>query len=74
METATLREKLHSLIDNSSADKLEEVYQMLSDEEYSDSFKAELDEEFSSYQKNGEVISMDKINKMVQQLLHGENN
>ena len=74
METATLREKLHSLIDNSSADKLEEVYQMLSDEEYADSFKAELDEEFSSYQKNGEVISMDKINKMVQQLLHGENN
>ena len=72
METTTLREKLHSLIDNSTKDKLEEVFHLLNDEEYSDAFKADLDAEYSSYQNDGEVISKEKIDKMVQQLLHGE--
>jgi predicted house-cleaning noncanonical NTP pyrophosphatase (MazG superfamily) len=72
METATLREKLHSLIDNSPTDKLEEVYHLLNDEEYSDAFKANLDEEYSSYQKDGEVISKEEIDNMIYQLLHGK--
>lgn len=72
METATLREKLHSLIDSSPKDKLEEVYNLLNDEEYSDAFKANLDEEYSSYQKDGEVISKEEIDNMIYQLLHGK--
>ncbi|MGI8582697.1 MAG: hypothetical protein ACR2KX_10885 [Chitinophagaceae bacterium] len=72
METTVLREKLHSLIDNSSADKLEEVYHLLNDEEYSDAFKAELDEEYSSYQKHGEVISKEELDNLIQQLLNAK--
>jgi len=71
METTTLREKLHSLIDISPADKLEEVYHLLNDEEYSDVFKMELDKEYSSYQNDGEVISKEDIDGMIQQLLQG---
>ncbi len=70
METSTLREKLHTLIDNSTEDKLQEVFHILQDEEYSESFKAELDAEFVSYQKDGESISKEEIDKMVEQLLY----
>ena len=73
METSALREKLHALIDNSQADRLEEVYHLLNEEEYPESLKKELDEEFSSYQKNGESISRKEVDKMVEQLLHGKN-
>ncbi len=41
METSTLREKLHALIDNSSDEKLMEVYSVFEDN-YTDEFKAEL--------------------------------
>ena len=70
METATLREKLHSLIDISSEDKLEEIYDFFKEEEYSDEFKAMLDNEQEQYQKNGEGIPREEIDKMVAQLLH----
>ncbi|MDB5198331.1 MAG: hypothetical protein JWO92_294 [Chitinophagaceae bacterium] len=72
METTALREKLHSLIDNSPAERLEEVYELLNDEQYSDAFKAGLDEEYSSYQNDGEVISKEEIDNLVQQLLQGK--
>jgi len=72
METATLREKLHTLIDKSTNDKLEEIFHLLQEEEYSDTFKSELDAEFASYQKDGETVSNEEINKMVEQMLHGK--
>ncbi len=72
METATLREKLHTLIDKSTNDKLEEIFHLLQEEEYSDTFKSELDAEFASYQKDGETVSKEEINKMVEQMLHGK--
>ncbi len=73
MEITTLREKLHTLIDNSTDDKLRAIFHFLQDEEeYSDAFKSELDAEFASYQKEGEGISKDEIDKMVEQLLHGQ--
>ena len=74
MEPITLREKLHTLIDNSTEDKLLEVFHLLEDEEYSDDFKASLDNEFETYKKDGESISREEINTMVEQLLHGKNN
>ena len=72
METATLREKLHTLIDKSTNDKLEEIFHLLQEEEYSDTFKSELDAEFASYQNDGETVSKEEINKMVEQMLHGK--
>jgi hypothetical protein len=50
--------------------KLSEVYALLEDE-YTDEFKAELDAEFEAYKKDGEVISEQEINKMVDELLYG---
>ncbi|MDQ6903258.1 MAG: hypothetical protein M3139_09640 [Bacteroidota bacterium] len=70
METATLREKLHAIIDNSPTEKLEEIYQLINVEDYSDIFKSELDEEYSSYQKDGETLSKKEIDTMITELLH----
>jgi hypothetical protein len=60
METTTLREKPHSLIDSSPADRLKVVYHLLNDKEY------------SSYQKDGEIILKEEIDNMVRQPLHGK--
>ena len=70
METASLREKLHCLIDISSEDKLEEIYDSFQEDKYSEDFKAMLDNEFEQYQKNGEGIPRAEIDKMIEQLLH----
>ena len=70
MEPTALREKLHTLIDESPADKLEEVYDLLNNHDYSDTFKEELDAEFTSYQKDGESISKEEIDRLVEKLLH----
>ena len=70
METATLREKLHAIIDNSPTEKLEEIYYLINVEEYSDTLKSELDEEYSAYQKDGETLSKEEIDTMIAQLLY----
>lgn len=70
METTTLREKLHSLIETSSEEKLEEIYDFFQGHEYSEEFKAMLDDEFEQYQKDGEVVSHEEVNKLIEQLLH----
>ncbi len=62
METSALREKLHSLIDNSTEDKLMEVYAVF-EEEYSDEFKADLEEDYSDYKKTGVVISKAQLDE-----------
>jgi len=71
METATLREKLHALIDSSPEEKLIEVYSVFEDN-YTNEFKAELDEEYANYQKNGEVISKEEIDQAIEKLLYGK--
>lgn len=71
METATLREKLHALIDNSPQEKLIEVYTFFEDN-YTDDFKAVLDEEYVDYQKNGEVISKEDLDRTIDKLLYGK--
>ncbi len=70
METLTLREKLHTLIESSPEEKLKEVYDLFQDDEYPETFKAMLDEEFDQYQKNHEVISQEEINILIDQLLY----
>jgi hypothetical protein len=69
METSAVREKLHALIDSSSPEKLEEVYFVFEDDK-TDEFKAELDEEYADYQKEGEVISKEEMDKAIQKLLY----
>lgn len=72
MESTTLRQKLHKLIDDMPDDKLNEVYTtLIEEEEYSDEFKAELDEEYAAYKKDSEVISKEDVDKLVEQLLYG---
>ena len=61
----TPREKLHALIDSSSREKLMEVYSV-SENNYFDEFKAKLDEEYANYQKNGEVISKEEMDKAIE--------
>ena len=70
METITLRQKLHSLIETSSEEKLEEIYDFFQEDEYSEEFKAMLDDEFEQYQKDGEGIPREEVDKMIEQLLH----
>ncbi len=71
METSALREKLHSLIDNSTEDKLMEVYAVF-EEEYSDEFKADLEEDYSDYKKTGEVISKEQLDEAIDKLLYSK--
>lgn len=70
MDPLTLRQKLHSLVETSSEDKLEEIYDLFQDNEYSDDFKAMLDNEYEQYQKDGEVVSRNQLNKLIEQLFH----
>ena len=71
METSNLREKLHSLIDNSSEEKLIEVYAVF-EEEYSDEFKADLEEDYADYKKNGEVVSKAQLDEAIEKLLQSK--
>ena len=71
MEISNLREKLHSLIDNSTEEKLMEVYDVF-EEEYSDEFKAGLEEDYTDYKKNGEVISKAQLEEAIDKLLYSK--
>jgi len=71
METSALRQKLHSLIDTSSEEKLIELYSVFEDD-YTDEFKSELDEEYADYQNKGEVISKEEMDKAIEKLLYGK--
>ena len=72
MQAATLRNKLHILIDTSPEDKLEEIYNYFQEDEYSEDFKAMLDNEYEQYQKDGEGISREEMDKKIQQLLYSK--
>ncbi len=80
MELATIKEKIHSLIDTTSEDKLLEIYHILDSEEdytegdYSDEFKAELDAEYEDYQKNKDVVSKEEFYLFTEQLLQRHKN
>ncbi len=69
METSLLREKLHTLINSSSEEKLMEVYAVFEDE-YSDKFKNILEEEYTDYERNGESISKSDLDKAIEKLLY----
>ena len=65
----TLRKELHEMIDSFSEERLKEVYELLQDDEYSDEFKQMLDEEYEDYQKNGEAVSKEEVDKIIHDIL-----
>jgi len=70
MEVTALREKLHSLINTSSEDKLQQVYELLEEENsYTEEFKNILEEEFTAYQNDGIVIPRKEINEAVDKIM-----
>ena len=66
----TLRKELHEMIDKFPDERLQEVYELLQEDEYSDEFKRMLDEEYEDYMKNGEVISKEEVDKLVHDILY----
>lgn len=67
----SLKEKLHTLIDASTESKLIEVYNLF-EEDYTDEFKMRLEEEYTEYKENNEVIAREAIDKAVDEMLHGK--
>ena len=68
-----LRKELHEMIDNFSDEKLQEVYQLLQDDEYSDEMKKMLDEEYEDYERTGEAVSKEEVDKLYKQFLQKNN-
>ena len=72
MESITLRQKLHHLIDTTSEDKLKDIYDSFQKEEYSEDFKAMLDNEYNTYQEDGEGIMRHELESMIAHLFNKE--
>jgi len=64
-----IRQKLHTMIDNFPEERLQEVYNLLNEEEYSDEMKQVLQEEYTDYQKNGEAVSKEEVDDMIRLVL-----
>ncbi len=69
MDTKELKEKLHILIENSNDDRLEQVYSILEQMDYSEEFKAILDEEYNAYRSDATGDSRSDVDKLVNSLL-----
>ena len=73
METSTLKQKIHSLIDTSNEDVLQSVYQLLQDEEYTDEFKSILKEDYKlKEQLQSEIKSMLKETNGLKEQMQSE--
>ena len=49
--------------------KLREVYEFLQEDEYSDEFKQMLDKEYEDYERTGEAVSKEEVDKIIQAIL-----
>lgn len=65
-----LRIELHNIIDKVPEEKLQEVYELLHDSEYSDEMKMMLDNEYDDYLKTGNVIIKKEVDKIINELLY----
>ena len=65
METFTLREKIHNLIDSSNEDVLQSVIQLLEETEYTDNFKNILNDELADYQKSKSSITKNEMDELI---------
>jgi predicted house-cleaning noncanonical NTP pyrophosphatase (MazG superfamily) len=69
METSVLKDKIHSLIDNSDEETLQSVYQLLQEADYTDEFKNVLNEEQVEYYRNKEVITKEAMDNLIKAAL-----
>jgi predicted house-cleaning noncanonical NTP pyrophosphatase (MazG superfamily) len=65
MEATTLKDKIHRLIDNSSEDVLQSVFQLLEEPEYTNEFKNFLNEEMADYHQSKSTISQKEMNEII---------
>jgi predicted transcriptional regulator len=68
MTTIALRDKLHKFIDSIEEKKVKAIYTLFENEieqevEYSDEFKAELDERLEYYKNGGKTVSPTEMKK-----------
>lgn len=74
MDTATIRQQLHSYLEVADEKKINAIYTMVEDDikeniiEYSPELKAELDSRVNYYLKGGKMISPVTMNKRLQTL------
>lgn len=68
MEITNLRKELHSLIDTESEDTLQEIYDLLKGNEYSDEYKQILAREYASWQQDKTVVSKNEIEEIINSL------
>ena len=74
MDTATIRQQLHSYLDVADEKKINAIYTMVEDDikeniiEYSPELKAELDSRVNYYLKGGKMISPATMSKRLQAL------
>lgn len=64
-----LRTELHNMIDKFPEEKLQEVYELLQDNEYSNELKEILDSEFEEYYRTGEVVTKAEVDKIINAIL-----
>lgn len=69
MEVTELKEKLHSLIENSTEETLEYMYALFEERDYTDEFKGTLDDEYDAYQKDKAGDTKDHVNALISELL-----
>ncbi|HEY2726527.1 MAG TPA: hypothetical protein VGI61_05110 [Parafilimonas sp.] len=65
----TLRKELHEMIESFSEERLQEVYELLQEDEYSDEFKQMLDAEYDDYERHGEAVPKEEVDKIIQAIL-----
>ena len=65
----SLRTELHNMIDNFPEERLQEVYEFLNDNGYSNEMKEMLDGEYNDYLKTGEVVSKEEVDRILNKLL-----
>lgn len=70
METSTLKNKIHSLVEGSDEETLQSIYQLFNEAEYTDEFKNILNEERANYEKSKQVISKAEMNKLIQEMMN----
>ncbi len=74
METKNIREKLHKFIDTVEDKKAAAIYTIFEEEikqdefEYTDEFKAELDQRYEYYKNGRKMISADETEQQIKEI------
>jgi heme-degrading monooxygenase HmoA len=75
METSTIRKKLHQFIETIEDKKAHAIYTLFENEidqdewEYSDEFKATLEERYEYYKNGGKMITPTEADEQIKQIL-----